>query len=288
MYVDDKKIFVGMEGNGGWHDGGDYWRSSMSHAQTVSRMLWPLEMFSGKLDLTPSLLFPEEKWDGNTDILSEIKWGLDWLFKLQYNDGGISTGISPIHFQMPPMGTPPQDDPLLHYIGAANSSHTAKAGAVFAKAARLLKRYDDDYAEQCQQKALLCWKYLQKHKEMVNPKTIRVYGRHSDEEDRLWFAVEMYKTIGDIQYHEEFIERYKKLDNPYPKAPVSTQTIRNYNLHEALISYCFIKRGADKKIQSEILEHLIKASDELVSISKSEGYGSVLNDEKLETQAYNR
>ena len=207
MYLDGKKFYVGMKGNGGWHDGGDYWRSSMSAVQTISRMLWPLEMFPGKLDMMPSLLFPEERWDGNTDILSEIKWGLDWLFQLQFKDGGVSTGISPIIFEMPPMGTPPQDDYVSHYLGAANSSHTAKAGAVFAKAARILKRYDVYYAKQCYQNALQCWKFLEQHPKMVNPVTIRVYGRNSDDQDRLWFAVEMFRTTGENKYHEEFISQ---------------------------------------------------------------------------------
>lgn len=279
LLLDGKKIFVGMEGNGAWHDGGDYWRSSMSAAQTISRMLWPLELFPGQFDSFPSLLQPEERWGDRTDLLSEIKWGLDWLFKLQFEDGGVSTGISPAVYQMPLFSTAPQNDPLLHYLGAANSSHTAKAGAVFARAARILKPYDSEYASICLAHALRCWQFLQMNPNMVNPRTNSVYGRDEDKTDRLWIAVELFRTTGEPIYHNDFLSRFAQMETPYPKAPVGTQTIRNYNLHEALISYCFVKKNANKSIQKKIIAGLTNECNRVVSISESQGYGSVLADE---------
>lgn len=279
LILEGKRIPDGRDATGGWHDGGDYWRSSMSASQTISRMLWPVELFPGKFDHFSSLLLPHERWGGRTDILTEIKWGLDWLFKLQYADGGISTGISPAVYQMPPFTTAPQNDPLKHYIGAANSSHTAKAGAVFARAARILKPYDPQFAESCLENARRIWKYLQDHPKLVAPKTIIVYGRNEDETDRIWLAVELFRTTGDKRFNDDFIARYNRLGSSYPKAPVSTQTIRTYNLHEALISYCFIKAGADKTIQEKILAGLRTDCDRLVAGSLSEGYGNVLQAE---------
>lgn len=276
LLLDGKKIYVAKGGNGGWHDGGDYWRSSMSATQTISRMLWPLDLFPGKFDRFPSLLLPAEQWGGRTDILTEIKWGLDWLFQLQFDDGGVSTGISPAVYEMPPFTTAPQNDPLHHYLGAANSSHTAKAGAVFARVARILKSYDPDLAAECLVRASRCWQFLQLNPKMVNPKTIQVYGRNVDEDDRLWIAVELYRTTGEEIYHNDFLKRFGQMDNPYPKAPVNTQTIRDYNLHEALISYCFIKAGADKIVQKKIIDGLTGECTRVVAISENEGYGSVL------------
>ena len=51
MLVGGKKIADGRDATGGWHNGGDYWRSTMSAAQTVSRLLWPVEMFPDSFDI---------------------------------------------------------------------------------------------------------------------------------------------------------------------------------------------------------------------------------------------
>lgn len=278
LLINGKRIPDGRDATGGWHDGGDYWRSTMSASQAISRILWPVELFPGAFDKVNPLLLPKERWGNRPDIITEAKWGLDWLAKMQSPDGGVSTGIGPAVFHMPPQ-LPPQYDPVRHLIGAVNSSHTAKTGAVFARAARILKSYDQQYAESCLVRARLCWKFLQEHPTLVAPKTNNVYGRNEDATDRIWLAVELFRTTGDKRFNDDFTVRFKKLDSAYPKAPVSTQTIRNYNLHEALISYCFIKIGADKAIQEKILAGLLGDCDRMVAGSMAEGYGNVLQAE---------
>ncbi len=278
MILNGEQIPDGRDATGGWHDGGDYYRSTMSAAQVVCRLLWPEELFPHTFDKIPSLLMPEEQYDNWPDLLTEARWGLEWLFKMQSSDGGVSIGIAPYPAQMPPM-IPPQNDPMVQFIGAVHSSNTAKVGAVFAKAARILKSYNPQFAQNCLDHARLCWEYLQSHPQPVAPKTCATYVKIQDQDDRLWLAVELYRTTGEKTFHDDFLARFGQMDSSYPHAPVSTQTIRNYNLHEALISYCFIKEGGDKTIQGKIIAGLRADCERMVAISSAEGYGSVLSTE---------
>lgn len=275
MILNGEKIPDGRNATGGWHDGGDYYRSTMSAAQTVSRLLWAEELFPRAFNDIVQHLKPEERYGNWPDLLTEAKWGLEWLFKMQSSDGGVSIGIAPYPAQMPPM-IPPQNDPMVQYTGAVHTSSTAKAGAVFAKAARILKSYDTQFAQVCLDRARLCWEYLQSHPQPVAPQTCATYVKVLDQDDRLWLAVELYRTTGEKVFHDDFLPRFNQLTTSYPPATVNTQTIRNYNLHEALISYCFIKDGADKSVQGKILAGLKADCDRMAAISLAEGYGNVL------------
>lgn len=275
MVIDDQRVPDGRDASGAWHNGADYNRSTMSAAQAVSRMLWPAEMFPGAFDKVASRLQPEERNGNWPDLLTEARWGLEWLFKMQAPDGGVSTGMGD------KLGilVMPHEDPTVRFIGAVYSSHTAKVGAVLARAARVFQAHDPKFARSCLDRARLCWSWLQAHPQIVAPKTIGSYLKRADEPDRLWLAVELFRTTGERGFHDDFLKRFAQLQTPYRAAPVNTQTIRDYNLHEALISYCFIKQGADKSVQDRIRSGLSAECDRLTAITQAEGYGSVLTAE---------
>lgn len=279
VLLDGKQIPDPRDVSGAWHNGGDYRRSTMSAAQAVSRILWPLELYPTAYAPVPGFLAEDERWGARPDALAEAKWGLDWLMKMQFPDGGISIGLGPETNIMPPQ-IPPQEDKLHNFIGAAYSAHTAKVGAVLAKAARLLKTHDEAYAQRCLKQSLACWRYLEDHPTVVAPKTCATYGNRVDAPDRLWIAVELFRATGESQYHEYFKKAFAKLDSAYPPAPISTQTIRVYNLHEALISYCFAGAKADQEIRQKILSGLKADCDRMVRSADASGYGNVLENWK--------
>jgi len=275
VLLDGKQIPDSRDVSGAWHNGGDYRRSTVSAAQAVSRILWPLELYPDAYAAVLGFLAEDERWGARPDALAEAKWGLDWLMKMQFPDGGISIGLGPETNTMPPQ-IPPQEDKLHNFIGAAHTAHTAKVGAVLAKAARLLKTHDEAYAQRCLKRSLACWRFLEAHPTVVAPQTCATYANREDAMDRLWIAVELFKTTGDKQYHEAFKEAFAALDSAYPPAPISTQTIRGYNLHEALISYCFLGVKADQEIRQKILAGLKADCDRMVRSADSRGYGNVL------------
>lgn len=275
LFIDGVDVPDGRDVSGAWHNGGDYCRSTMSAAQTVSRLLWAEELCPGSFDALPSGLAPEERIIGSPDLLTEARWGLAWLAKMQDADGGVSLGVSPRVFKMPGH-VPPQDDPTEHVRGAVHSSNTAKTGAVFARAARVFAKRDPAFAADCLRRARLCWGWLQAHPQAVAPKTCSTYVKRHDSHDRLWLAVELFRATGDGPFHDDFLSHFSKLESAYPPAPVSTQTIRDYNLHEALISYCLATNPTDPVVRSNIIAGLRSDCDKRLDVAKADGYGCVL------------
>jgi endoglucanase len=92
---------------GGWHDAGDYGRYMVNSGISTGTLLWALELFKKKLkDI--SLKIPESG-NGTPDILNEARWNLEWMLKMQDDDGGVWHKQTSETF---PAFIAPQDDKL--------------------------------------------------------------------------------------------------------------------------------------------------------------------------------
>ena len=82
IYGTEEKIDV----SGGWHDAGDYGRYVVAAANTAAEMLLAYEnnpdLFSDGTNI------PESE-NGVPDILDEVQYCLDWMFKMQNEEGGV-------------------------------------------------------------------------------------------------------------------------------------------------------------------------------------------------------
>ena len=67
---------------GGWHDAGDYGKYVVPAGIT----LWHLGAIASLQSSSPVA----------TDVLAEMRWELDWLLKMQRDDGGVPVGGQPI------------------------------------------------------------------------------------------------------------------------------------------------------------------------------------------------
>ena len=92
---------------GGWHDAGDYGRYVVNSGISTGALLWAWEI-NGKKLAKISLNIPESG-NGTPDILSEIRWNLSWMLKMQDEDGGVWHKQTSEHFSGFVM---PQDDKL--------------------------------------------------------------------------------------------------------------------------------------------------------------------------------
>jgi endoglucanase len=79
---------------GGWHDAGDFGRYSINSGISMGTLLWAYELNSEKLR-DVDLMLPE-KTGSLPDMLTEIRWNLDWMLKMQDESGGVW------HRQLPP------------------------------------------------------------------------------------------------------------------------------------------------------------------------------------------
>jgi hypothetical protein len=192
--------------HGGWHDAGDYGK----YIPTGAAALWTL--FTG-YEIDPDK-FRKLSWNipesgnGIPDILNEAKWELDWIARMQAEDGGVYHKLtSQTWFE----GLP-QDEQNVRYIFSKTTHDTAISTAVFASAARLWKPYDPKLAQAYLNRALRGWDFLQKHTDeapksgFTNPpgNATGEYRDSVDEDNRLWAAAELYRTTGLGRYGKYF------------------------------------------------------------------------------------
>jgi len=118
--------------SGGWFDAGDYNKYTKWTADYIAEMLLMYE--ENPNAFTDDFGIPESG-NGTPDILDEAKWGLDWLLKMQNNDGSMLSVQGLAH------GSPPSSVTNPSYYGPANATAAFGSAKAFAIAARI---FDSD------------------------------------------------------------------------------------------------------------------------------------------------
>lgn len=192
---------VVKEVKGGWHDAGDYGRYISPAAVAVAHLLYAFVLFPDSFQ--DSLNIPESG-NGIPDVLNECRYELEWMLKMQDEEGGAYhklTSIMHVAFIMP------QEDKDQFYIFPVSSMATADYAAVMALASRVYRTYDSDFADRLFAAAKRAWGWLEKHPDYVgfkNPEGCNTgeYGDICDLDERLWAAAEMLITTGDAKYQD--------------------------------------------------------------------------------------
>lgn len=144
--------------SGGWHDAGDYNKYTNFTSAALHYLLDAYEQ--NPLAFGDNNAIPESG-NGVPDILDEIKWELDWLQKMQLADGSVLMKVSTGGFQS---ASPPSTDVAQRMYGAAASSATRTACAVFAHAAIVYSASSDPgmqaYGAALLARAQLAWTWL--------------------------------------------------------------------------------------------------------------------------------
>ena len=146
--------------SGGWYDAGDYnkytnWTAnyiiSLLHAYEENPSVW-----------TDDFGIPESG-NGLPDILDEIKWGLDWLSKMQNRDGSVLSimGLDG--------GSPPSSANGPSHYGPANTSATLTSAGAFALAAKIYGQSakTQQQAGLYRQRAERAWSWAEKNPDIV-------------------------------------------------------------------------------------------------------------------------
>lgn len=210
-------VSSGKEGRrdvyGGWHDAGDYGKYVVNSGITTGTLLYAYELNSDKLRRF-DLSIPESG-KALPDFLAEIKWNLDWMLKMQDEDGGVWHKATTATF---PGYIMPQDDKGNYLVigsGAApyKTTHaTANLAAVAAIGARVYRPFDAKYADRCLRAAVAAWEWLERTPDtgaFRNPPGIATggYGEPDARDERLWASAELYRTTGEERYQKDVIDR---------------------------------------------------------------------------------
>ncbi len=208
---------------GGWHDAGDYGRYVVNSGITTGTLLWAWEIYSKKIK-SIQLNIPETG-NGTPDILNEARWNLEWMLKMQDDDGGVWHKQTSENF---PGFIAPEDDKLPSEVfgtGAApykSTCATADLAAVGAIAARVFKPYDAKFAAQALEAARRAWAWTEKYPNVTfqNPpgNNTGVYGDANCKDERLWAAAELDRSTGEAAFNDFFLSNYAEflptLDSP--------------------------------------------------------------------------
>ncbi|MGO9230449.1 MAG: glycoside hydrolase family 9 protein [Bryobacteraceae bacterium] len=262
--------------HGGWHDAGDYGRYIVNSGITTGTLLWTWEMFGARVNRV-SLNIPESG-NGTPDILSEIKWNLDWMLSMQDDDGGVWPKQTSEHFCGFVM---PDKDSLVSYvIGTGREPYktscaTADFATVMAIAARAFRPFDRAYAGRCLTAARKAWTWVAQHPDVTflkNPPGIGtgLYGDTSCADERLWAAAELSRTTGDTLYEDYFQAHY----TAYHIAATRPQWWSKVG-NLALWTYA-LGGGKNSAAVAAIRRESLAAADSMVERTAANGYRNSL------------
>lgn len=193
------------DGTGGWHDAGDYNKYVVNAGVTVGLMFRALEHFGARVNGV-GLDLPESG-NGLPDLLNELRYEFDWLFKMQFEDGRVSHKLTAVDFDYRHV---PEGDADRRYFCPWGTTATADFVAMMALGARHFRPYDGAYADRCLAAARRSWACLAAYPRHVEPEQEAFktggYGA-GDASHRLWAAVEMWETTGEARFLCDFERR---------------------------------------------------------------------------------
>ncbi len=255
---------------GGWHDAGDYGKYVGPGAVTVAHLLYTYILC--KKGCSGELNIPES---GNSvpDILNEARYELEWMLKMQRDDGAFYHKLTKDHFAPFIM---PQDDHDPEYLMPVSHCATAAACACLALSYRVYLEFDAVFADSMLNAALKASKWLDENPDFipfVNPEGVRtgMYGDRSDKDERFWAACELYASTGDRSFRDKAEDLYS-----------DELRVTSYGWAEVsgLGSICclfVIGEKAGDILYTGLKKRFIEECRKIHSLSEASGYGTALS-----------
>jgi endoglucanase len=260
---------------GGWHDAGDYGRYEVNSSIATGTLLWAWEIYGPRLkDI--QLKIPETG-NGTPDILNEARWNLQWMLKMQDDDGGVWHKQTSVHFSG---FIAPQDDTLPSEVigtGAApnkSTCATADLAAVGAIAARVYRPFDAKFAAQALGAARRAWAWTEKNPNVTfrNPPGVSTgeYGDRNCSDERLWAAAELARTTGEAAFNDYFIQNYGQFTHTLDSPPAeSWSEVAPMGLWTYALSN---RKDVDPKAVEAIRQRTVAAAHAVVERTHANAY----------------
>lgn len=149
-YDSEGKMSTARDLRGGWFDAGDYNQYTSWTANYVSSLL--ASYLENPVVWTDDMGIPESG-NGIPDVLDEVKWGLDWLERMQNADGSMLSILGRAE------ASPPSKAKEASLYGLENTSATVTAAGAFAMAAEVFRTQPNlvGIADTYQDRAMRAW-----------------------------------------------------------------------------------------------------------------------------------
>lgn len=196
------------EVQGGWHDAGDYGRYVVAGTKAIMDLL--LAYDAGGKNFS------------RFDILSEVRFELEWLLQMQCEDGAVYHKISCYHFCD---FIKPEEEKDQIVLAPVSTTATADFAGCLAYASKYFKETDKKFADSLLKAALKAQNYLFAHEDefYINPPEITTggYGDRDVNDERYFALCSLFAATGDENYlsHARKIREAKKLEKPDSEHP---------------------------------------------------------------------
>lgn len=252
---------------GGWHDAGDYGRYVGPGAMAVAQLLLAYET---NKELANQYRNPANEQSEMPDYLTEIKYELDWMMKMQREDGALYHKVSCCNFCGFIM---PDEEKEELVISPVSTTATGDFAAVTAMAVRFYKKYDEAYAHKLEQASRKAYEALRKMElpgGFHNPDGINtgVYDDACDKDERYWAAAELYKAFGEEQYRQDFESlAAEKIYHGYGWVEMGSY---------GNIAYLSTDYPTSKELKEKIIKSMLELAEQKLRTVEEDGYGTAL------------
>lgn len=277
IYFDDGISRKGdvMDVSGGWYDAGDFGKYINPAAVTVAQLMLAYELYPGAFPA--GQLQPPQGAEAiaadSLDLLSEVRYELEWMLKMQRADGAVYHKVSGAQW---PGFIKPSEDTQTRYVFGLSTYGTAQFAGAMAMAARVYQNIDADFAKQTLAAAELAQRYLNENPDAMFREDAGQdggsggYKKQGDSEERFWALAELFKTTGKSEYSDQLIERYT---GQFAKAPAAVSW-GNAGLLGAWAYYTASKGDADWKEQIRLA--VTNRAEMLALRAEQDGYRNAL------------
>jgi endoglucanase len=203
--------------SGGWFDAGDTNKYVTFAAQPVHQLLSAYEnhpsAFAGSSNIP-------ESGNGLPDLINEVKWEVDWLKRMQFDDGSVALKVGDIKVKNP---SPPSSDHSPRFYVPACTSSTIAAAGMFAHAAYVFDGFPQikGYANDLKERAIRAWDQFQGRPDTQThcDQGIVLSGNADwSAADQVSYAAEaavyLYAITGDGRYQDYLKAHYREM-RPY-------------------------------------------------------------------------
>jgi len=255
--------------SGGWHDAGDYGRYVVSGAKAAADLMLAYKLYPNAFD--DALNIPESG-NGVPDVIDEVRYELDWLFKMQNSEGGVYHKVTCANF---PGFVMPEEETEELIVTPVSTTATADFAAVMAMASVVFAEFDMPYSQRCLDAATRATNYLESHKGVEgtkNPDGI-VTGEYPDDKDideRIWAYAELYKATGEAVYDEEF--------SKLMQSGASCATDLGWQGVSAYAGYAYLSAPTKGKFYDAVLASFMGGIADVEATASTDSYNSSLKE----------
>lgn len=243
--------------SGGWMDAGDSNKYPPFNIEVIHPLLYAYRANPQVFGDTNGI---PESGNGLPDLLDEVKYQLDWMIKMQFEDGGVPVKMGVIDYNGK---YPLSDDPRPRYYGPKDTGAAICVASYFAHAARVYGKFPKwkSFAEDLKKRAELSWNYYQTHPKTTKSDTGEIKSgianRSEDDQEQVEAiaAVHLFALTKKKEYNDAVVAKAGKTRqlkeptwSPYGAAAA-----------EALVDYLDIP-GADEALSKRIREQLRKSA----------------------------